>query len=229
MIQVECIKSIYNTGRLVVYRIQDSYRNIRNITKEQLDALILNNKVSFSKAFLIRDIVDKIDNSKPLRFESNCSISKNTRLKYQLMGYSITDITNDFILLESDTELVLISDKQIQLDTSCYDLFSNTNFTSIDFHNVDTSKVEYMTGMFEGCQSKLLDLSSFNTSNVKDMSYMFQDCQSKLLDLSSFNTSNVINMYGMFGGCQANSLDLSSFDTSNVIKMSMMFDFCKAK
>ena len=100
---------------------------------------------------------------------------------------------------------------------------------SIKKWKIDTSKVNAIYGMFEGC-SKLttLDLSNFNTSNVTSMSSMFQHCSSlKSLDLSGFETSRVTSMSYMFNSCTSlKSLDLSSFDTSNVTDMGGMFIVC---
>lgn len=93
------------------------------------------------------------------------------------------------------------------------------NLKSVDFSELDTSKVKNMAMMFSGCHSLTdLDLSSFDTSKVEDMAGMFSNCQSLTdLDLSGFDTSNVTCMTMMFSGCSnLTDLDLSSFDTSNV-------------
>ena len=102
----------------------------------------------------------------------------------------------------------------------------------VGLHNLDTSKVTNMSGMFEDCRSlQSLDLSNFDTSKVTDMSHMFYNCESLgSLDLSSFDTSKVTDMEEMFWGCYSlQSLDLSSFDTSKVTDMYGMFDFCPIK
>lgn len=107
------------------------------------------------------------------------------------------------------------------------------NLTSVvGLHNLDTSKVTNMSGMFDDCRSlQSLDLSNFDTSKVTDMSRMFYNCESLgSLDLSSFDTSKVTDMEEMFWGCYSlQSLDLSSFDTSKVTDMYGMFDFCPIK
>lgn len=112
-------------------------------------------------------------------------------------------------------------------------MFSNCvvlrNITGLN--KIDTSKAEYMDGMFSTCKSiEKLDLSNFNTSSATNMGNMFLSCY-KLQDLniSSFNTLNVTNMSGLFNGCyMLSDIDLSKFDTSNVTDMSYMFFYCKS-
>ena len=94
----------------------------------------------------------------------------------------------------------------------------------------DTSSVEDMSHMFDGCASlPSLDVSGFNTANVTNMSYMFYDCGSlPSLDVSGFNTAKVTNMSHMFFDCGSlSSLDVSGFDTSKVTDMYSMFYGCK--
>lgn len=95
--------------------------------------------------------------------------------------------------------------------------------------NFDTSRVEYMHGMFRECEKLVrLDLSGFDTWNVTNMLAMFFDCSSlKEINVSGFDTSNVTNMCGMFGECDnLKELDISGFDTSKVTDMKCMFSFC---
>ena len=94
----------------------------------------------------------------------------------------------------------------------------------------DTSSVEDMSHMFDGCASlPSLDVSGFNTANVTNMSYMFYDCGSlPSLDVSGFNTAKVTDMSQMFFDCGSlSSLDVSGFDTSKVTDMYSMFYGCK--
>ena len=106
-----------------------------------------------------------------------------------------------------------------------------SSLKSLDLSGFDTSNVIDICVMFGGCSSlKSLDLSGFDTSKVTDMSCMFDGCSSlKSLDLSGFDTSNVTNMFWMFRDCSSlKSLDLSGFDTSNVTDMSYMFKGCSS-
>ncbi len=52
----------------------------------------------------------------------------------------------------------------------------------------DTSKVTYMSSMFDHCDALTsLNVSGFNTSKVTNMTSMFNNCQSlESIDLSNF-------------------------------------------
>jgi len=85
-----------------------------------------------------------------------------------------------------------------------------------------------MSGMFQECHEiEYIDLSSFDTSNVNDMSFMFNGCYKlkEIKGIEKFNTSYTNVMKGMFQEChEIEYIDLSSFDTSNVNDMSFMFN-----
>ena len=109
---------------------------------------------------------------------------------------------------------------------SSYLFNESIQLTSVDFTNVNTSKVTSMDGMFSLCyQLKALDLSKFNTSKVTNMHGMFYGCQNlNALDLSMFDTSKVTNTDFMFGNCFAlKILDLSSFNLSKNTVSSQTF------
>lgn len=115
--------------------------------------------------------------------------------------------------------------------TSLNNLFSYfQNLESIDFQNLNTSKVTGMHAMFRYCKKlRTLNLKNFDTSSVVDMSEMFRWCVVlESVNVSDFNTSNVINMSRMFDGCVAlKTLNISSFNTSKVTDMSEMFQNCE--
>ena len=109
-----------------------------------------------------------------------------------------------------------------------FDGYSNemalTTITGLN--DIDTSKVENMSYMFESCTNlNSLDIN-FNTENVRTMYFMFDYCTG-LESISfgeNFNTSNVEDMGYMFCDCMSlESIDVSSFDTSNVKYMDYMF------
>lgn len=118
----------------------------------------------------------------------------------------------------------------VQANKGCYCLFYNFNAcTEIDIVNLDTSNVENMYGMFQGCSRlKNLNISNFDTSKVKTMQNMFYDCSGlTTLDVSGFETNNVVNMSCMFYNCSSlESIDIKNFDVSNVTTFSSMFYNC---
>ena len=125
-------------------------------------------------------------------------------------------------------ELYIGQDGGVIANTDSSYLFSGyTNLLSIDgLDNLDTSNVENMIGMFNGCKSiTSLKLDKFDTSNVTDMSTMFSGMYNLVeLDISKFDTSNVTDMNGMFSACRSiTSLKLDNFDTSHVQNMEDMF------
>jgi len=105
----------------------------------------------------------------------------------------------------------------------------HTSLHSIDLSNIDTSNVEKMNSMFEGCSSLTsLDLSYFNTSQVQSLTNIFSGCSSLIsLDLSSFDVSNVSNMNRMLYNCQSlKSLNLANFKATKVQTMNQIFFGC---
>ena len=110
-------------------------------------------------------------------------------------------------------------------------LFEKCNIISIDLSNFDTSKVNNMGYMFNGCNKlkEIKGLNKINTSNVIDMGVMFQNCSNlEYLDLTYFDTSKVNNMEYLFFSC--NKLKkikgLNKLNTSNVNNMNSMFQNC---
>ena len=104
------------------------------------------------------------------------------------------------------------------------------DFRSIDFSNIDTSKVQNMNFMFAHCEAlETIDLSNFDTSNATFMNAMFYDCSNlQTLDLTNIDTSNVTDMYFMFGGCEKlKYISASSkFVTTSVTSSEYMFADC---
>jgi len=129
-------------------------------------------------------------------------------------------------------DVFVAADGKISLnETSSYLFAGMNNLTEINFNGVvDTSKVEYMDHMFQGCEKlEEIDLSGFDTSNVVDMACMFYDCRKLYeLDVSGFDTSKVKSMKNMFTSCHnLEQLDLSSFRTPALKEMKAMFDSCR--
>ena len=105
-----------------------------------------------------------------------------------------------------------------------------TSLTSINFWNINTSKIEYMKYMFANCKNLVsLNLSSFDTSNVITMEKMFENCSSLVsIDLFNTPTSKIITMAEIFKNCYSlASLDLSNFvSTDNLEYMGSAFYNC---
>ena len=83
---------------------------------------------------------------------------------------------------------------------------------------MNTSKLNYMREMFDGCYSLVsLDMSYFNTSLVTHMGWLFKKCYSLVsLNLGNFNTELVEDMRQIFLDCSSLIyLNLNSFKVKN--------------
>ena len=134
-------------------------------------------------------------------------------------------------------EIKVIKDTEIQIHfntqlSDCSNFFRDIDETikdkivSIDLSKFDSSNLEKIDSMFNGCSSlESINLSNFNTSKVKSMGSLFYKCSSlKKLDLSSFNTSRVTVMSNLFYYCSSlEKLNLSNFNTSSVTDMNGKF------
>lgn len=89
--------------------------------------------------------------------------------------------------------------------------------------NFDTSMVENMSHMFEGCVYDV-DISTWDTSKVTDMSYMFEGFEGKITGLENFNTSMVTDMSHMFEGVTMETFCYPNFDVRNVKDMQSIFE-----
>ena len=98
------------------------------------------------------------------------------------------------------------------------------------FKIIFNDKLTSLYRFFEDCSTlKSVDLTNLNTSNVNELGWMFNGCKKlkKIKGLNGLSTSNVINMRGFFQQCgELESIDLSNIDTSNVIDISYMFNKC---
>ena len=107
-------------------------------------------------------------------------------------------------------------------NTSAYRLYKS-NKKLVYAPNIDTSNVNNMNSMFNGC-SRLTSVPAFNTIKVTDMYSMFNGCTS-LTSVPAFNTSKVTDMTGMFSGC-SNITSVPELDTIKATTMNSMFNGC---
>ena len=136
--------------------------------------------------------------------------------------------------------------KNIKLEFSYdynYKPVSNNVFDitySIDFSNVDFSRISYIDRMFYGWRGlnniKLPDDFSKGKKSLEKLFYgSLIDYKNdgnntiKSLDMKNWDTSNVTNMSGMFNGCTyLTSIDVSNWDTSKVAYMGGIFNSCSS-
>lgn len=109
-------------------------------------------------------------------------------------------------------------------NTSAYSLYSDDK-KLVYAPNIDTSNVNKMQDMFNGCTS-LTTVPEYNTSNVTDMLRMFSNCNS-IKTVPLFDTSNVNKMENLFSDCSSLT-SVPAFDTSKVPNMYSMFSNCNS-
>lgn len=172
--------------------------------------------------YIDRDFIRRFNTKRSIYFKSNVNIS-TLKSKVAMIGSKLSNPLANIYILENDSSIGVISDKQLTLKTNCKRLFADTDFKSIDLRGLNSSYVKNMTEMFEKARAESINLSTMNTSNVEKMKDMFKYTRVEKLDLSSFNTSKVTTMEGMFHSCFARQINISSFDTINVTEMSRMF------
>lgn len=188
------------------------------------------------KAYLTREIIEKINKSAGISFKT---VNKESFEKIQSKALLLNLVQysdNDFLVINTydsikGEQLVVYSYKEIYLyrpnkvDRSTDKIyFEETDFTSIDLHNVNTSEIRYAVRMFKNCKAKSIDVSTMDTSNIMLMISMFNGVNlSTPLDLSNFKTSRLIGTDSMFRAAKIKELRLDNFNTSRVISMSSMF------
>lgn len=130
--------------------------------------------------------------------------------------------TSAYLLYQSDKKLVYAPNIDTSNVNKMQDMFNGcTSLTTVP--NYNTSNVTDMLRMFNGCNS-LKSVPLFNTSNVNKIDHMFDGCNS-LTSVPAFDTSKVPNMYGMFSNCTSLTT-VPEYNTSNVTDMEYMFFSC---
>ena len=139
-------------------------------------------------------------------------------------AYMYLDGTTIYISPENDNDILYAPAISSGMFTGC------SNITSIDFTNLNTSKIIMMNNMFDGCiKLSTLDLTNFDVINVRDMSYMFSGCTglTSITNIENLNVINVETMTRMFYNCsKLENLDLSSWGILKLINTSYMFYGC---
>jgi len=149
---------------------------------------------------------------------------------------NVKNMGSMFYLMESLTDLN-ISNFRTPNVTNMVKMFCYTALSSIDVSKFDTSKVTYMSYMFNNMKNlTTLDLSNFDTREVTAMFAMFYNTPNLTsLDISNFNTEKVTTMGYIFGidGTLVGVDKLekiyvnNDFNTSNITDSDKMFDFRK--
>ena len=136
----------------------------------------------------------------------------------------------DILLFKEYKEGIDVYLNDVKINTNIIKYNHITKNKKYEFKIIFNSNVTNLKCFFELCSNIIyLDFSNLDTSKVDDMSYMFNQCLKlkNIKGINNFNTSQVFDMSGMFQLCiELEYLDLSNFDTSKVTDMSFMFSRC---
>lgn len=160
----------------------------------------------------------------------HCTVVSNITGLNNLDTSKVTNMNSMFANCKGLTTIDISNFDMSSVAEMGYMFQTSSNLQSIKFSkNVDTEKLTFMRGMFNGCASLVdLDVSKFNTQKVTDMYCLFSKC-SKLsqIDISNWDTSNVTTMDNMFAECTSlSNLNVSNFNTEKVTNMRFMFYSC---
>jgi surface protein len=92
----------------------------------------------------------------------------------------------------------------------------------------NTSKVEWMSSVFNNCSEFNENIGSWNTAGVMGMSQMFRSASSFNQNIGNWNTSKVSSMQQMFNLAGAFNQDISGWNTGSVSNMISMFEWASA-
>jgi len=119
--------------------------------------------------------------------------------------------------------------KLVKSPTSMYNAFNgckDAEFTSFDFSNIDTSKVESFATCFKGATNLTdVDVSDLDTSSATTLNAMFQETSIKgELDLRHCDMSKITNMHSFLRNCsRLTRINLNGCDLNNVTVMANAF------
>ena len=136
---------------------------------------------------------------------------------------------NEKLVINKNIKLKKISQPKTR-DELKSELLKKIISNETNFNNIDVSKVDDFSYLFEDWDIKEIDISEWDVSNATTMKCMFQNCKYLQTpgDLSNWDVSNVEDMSWMFNGCQClvKLGDLQNWEI-NGTKMKCMFQGCK--
>lgn len=212
---LENLTTIIGLDTLDLLKVVDTssmFRKCSKLTSIDLSKLDLSNVTDMQKMF------------------SQCESLQEVKLPAKL-GNAVTDCNAMFYACKNLTSIQGLEKLNTSTTTDLNCMFQHCeNLTSLDVSNFDTSKVENMGGMFEGCTklANIKGIENFNTervhetgapsANVDDRAgfeHMFAGCSSLTeLNLSKWNTAKVQRYTSMFENCTSLSkLNISGFTT----------------
>ena len=139
-----------------------------------------------------------------------------------------------------DVDIVTFTDKNKKIHRRGYKPKDRGNLSQLlkrmievrgnegDFNDIDASKIEDMSFLFEDKTTFNGDISGWNVSKVTDMNCMFSGAKSFNQKIGDWKFPNVKDMSGMFWGATSFNQDLSEWNLNRINKKDI-FKNCPIK
>ena len=124
---------------------------------------------------------------------------------------------------EEETDLSNLNTKNVK---NMFEMFANSSFKNLDLRHLDTSKVEFMSGMFDSMPNlKSVNLAGLDVRQNQSMEDMFRACyELESVDMSGWHNDSVTTLFNLFRDLRkVSNINLHDFTTNNVRGMSNMF------
>jgi len=230
----------YYTEADTIYFNEDSsnffanyFDHARTINIDKFNSAYVTNFNRFfahtGSAYMTTLPIDKLDTSNATIMTSMFYYTGITSIDFSNFNTSKVVDFNGFLSNCNKLTTLDLSHLDTSKATNIGNMFSSIGVSSLDLSHFDTSNVQYMHGLFFGCQNiTTLDLSNFDTHNVTDMGgFISYTKKLSSINLSSFDTSNVTSLSQFMKRAEdIREIDFSSFDTSNVTSIYEMFNEC---
>lgn len=128
--------------------------------------------------------------------------------------------------LESVENFESINTKNVT--SMCY-TFNSNRLKSINLNNLDTSKVKYMSCIFNSVGLEKIQFGQkFKTDNVKSLWFAFCNSDIKEIDLSNLNFTNVENISMLFDYCEKlEKVNMKNLNLEKIENLTCVFGNCE--
>ena len=167
------------------------------------------------------------NNKITVRYNNECNYDKEFVNDYRssikrIFLNGLEEPTNRQTKIENNSELIIYFDSPVETLAYFFSSEYDPNviyINSLDFSSFNSSNIDDMSHLFEGCTSlESVTFGNFDSSQVIDMSKMFYGCSLiKSIDLSRFTLEKIQIIDDMISNCNSLiSIDLSSIKNSNL-------------
>lgn len=151
----------------------------------------------------------------------------------------VAAVDNAMVAILMNKEVIVVSNKRIELESMLDEYFSLTKFTKIDLTGVYMCSdvvAEYgisAVGMFELAAASYVNLGTLDFSNVRDLTRAFRGlgnigdgkrAKVRIIGIEDIDTGKLSKAEGTFIGIVMDSLDLTKWNFKGVFNTQEMFD-----